>query len=140
MAFAKVEAPVTRTIAQLSAGDSIQGMGDVSGTITNIREQEWSERLHKAGQHLQEILKTAVVLPTPLIRVTAALVDNVVPVVHQYKAKLGAMQLSLSTQEQFAAQPPQLVARMSSFSSLGKITFWAWKKEVLSALECSDIS
>jgi hypothetical protein len=139
-AFAKVEASVTRTIAQLSSGDSIQGMGDVSGTITDLREQEWPERLHRAGQHLQEVLKTAVVLPTPLIRVTAALVDNVDPLVHQYKAKLGAMLFSLSTQEQFATQTPQLVVQMSSFSSLGKITFWAWKREVLSALECSDIS
>ena len=68
------------------------------------------------------------------------MVDNVVPLVHQYEAELGALQFSLSMQEQCAAQPPQSLARMSNFSSLGKITFWAWKKEVLSALKCSDIS
>ena len=72
-------------------------MGDIPGTITDLVEQEWPERLHRAGQHLQEVLKTAVVLPLPLIRVIAALVNNVDPLVYQYKEKLGAMQLSLTT-------------------------------------------
>ena len=137
--FTKVEASVTRTIAQLSSGDSAQGMGDIPGTITDLVEQEWPERLHRAGQQLRKVLRTAAVLPLPLIRVTAALVDNVDPLVYQYKTKLGDMQSSQTTQEQFATQPPQSVVQMSSFSSLGTITFWAWRREVVSALECSDI-
>ena len=51
-AFAQVESSVMRTIAQLSSGDSAQGMGDVSGTLTELVEQGWPERLHRAGKHL----------------------------------------------------------------------------------------
>ena len=36
-------------------------------------------------------------------------------------------------------QPLQTLFPMSSFSSLGTLTFWAWRREVLAALECSDI-
>ena len=60
-------------------------MGDIPGTITDLVEQEWPERLHRAGQHLQKVLRTAAVLPLPLIRGTAALVDNVDPLVYQWK-------------------------------------------------------
>ena len=37
-AFAQVESSVMRTIAQLSSGDSAQGMGDVSGTLKELVE------------------------------------------------------------------------------------------------------
>ena len=51
--FAQVESSVMQTIAQLSSGDSAQGMGDVSGTLKELVEQGWPERLYRAGKHLR---------------------------------------------------------------------------------------
>ena len=112
-------------------------MGDVSGTIKELVEQEWPKRLATAGEQLKVVCTAAAILPLPLLKLVLSQVDNMDSLISQYELKLDAMLSSQKIQEHFPMQPTQTRLPMNSYSSTGTLTFWVWRKEVLATLGCS---
>ena len=75
-AFTQVESSVLQIIAQLSSGDNTPSMGDVSGTLKDLLEQEWPTKLATAGEQLKVVCRTAAILPFPLLKLVTTQVGN----------------------------------------------------------------